>query len=329
MTIILNKKLKEVIMKKSTKRFLFLTSITLAGIYAYNKFVASASTRKNLLSVNNGSFFEWKNGNVFYTKQGSGKPILLVHDVNPSSSSFEWTKLIKKLEKDHTVYTLDLLGCGRSDKPNFHYTNYMYVQLITAFVKQVIQEKSDVVASNMSSSFILMADHMDNQLFDKIIFINPVSMKNLQTVEDKKSKFKQTILNFPLIGTLIYNVLYNTIHIDRSFREIYFSKPQLISSKIEDIYYESSHLKDGNGRFLLSSIIGSYMNTNIVHAVKSLNHPIYLIGSNGRNNNIFIFDEYQKLNPNFESTMLSNGSLYPQLEIPDKVFAVLNNYLNK
>lgn len=329
MSIILGKKQKEVIMKKSTKCFLFFTTTTLAGIYAYNKFVASASTRKNLLSVNNGSFFEWRYGNVFYTKQGSGKPILLVHDVNPSSSSFEWTKLIKKLEKDHTVYTLDLLGCGRSDKPNFHYTNYMYVQLITTFVKEVIQEKSDVAASNMSSSFILMADQMDNQLFDKIIFINPVSIKNLQIVEDKKSKFKQAVLNLPLIGTFIYNILYNPIHIDRSFREIYFSKPQLISSKIEDIYYEASHLKDSYGKYLLSSLIGSYMNINIVHAIKSLNHPIYLIGSKGRSNNISIFDEYQKLNPNFESTMLSNGSLYPQLEIPDKVFAVLNNYLNK
>ncbi len=316
-------------MKKGTKCFLFLAGAAVTGIYAYNKFVDSASTRKNLLSANNGSFYEWRYGNIFYTKQGSGKPILLIHDANPSSSSFEWMKLIKKLEKDHTVYTIDLLGCGRSEKPNFHYTSYIYVQMISSFVREVIKEKTDIAASNMSSSFVLMADYMDKQLFDKIILVNPIAIKDLQVVEDRKSKLKQTILNLPLIGTFVYNILYNPIHIDRGFREFYFSKPQLISSKIEDIYYEASHLGNSRGRFLLSSLMGSYMNTNIVQAVKNLDHPVYLIGSRGRKNNSAIFDEYQNLNPNFESTMLTNGSLYPQLEIPEKISAVFTNYLQK
>ncbi len=316
-------------MKKSTKCFLFFTSAAAAGIYTYNKFVASAATRKNLLSVNNGSFFSWRYGDIFYTKQGNGKPILLIHDANPASSSYEWNKLLKKLEKEHTVYSIDLLGCGRSDKPNFHYTSYIYVQLITAFVKDVIKEKTDVAASNLSASFVIMADQMDRELFDKIILINPISIQKLQAAPDKKSKLKQNILNLPLIGTFIYNILNNPIHIDRSFRENYFSKPQLISSKLEDIYYEASHLKESRGKFLLSSLTGNYMNVNILQALKKLDHPIYLIGSKERKNNIAVFDEYQKQNKNFESTLLSNGNLYPQLEIPDKIFTVMNGYLNK
>ena len=33
-------------MKKGTKKFLFLSVATLAGMYAYNQFVASTSTKK-------------------------------------------------------------------------------------------------------------------------------------------------------------------------------------------------------------------------------------------------------------------------------------------
>ena len=117
-------------MKKGTKKFLFLSVATLAGMYAYNQFVASTSTKKNMLPTKNGSYYSWKQGNVFYTKTGTGDPVLLIHDTNSASSSVEWSKISKRLQKKHTVYTMDLLGCGLSDKPGLSYTNYMYVQLI-------------------------------------------------------------------------------------------------------------------------------------------------------------------------------------------------------
>ena len=53
-------------MKKGTKKFLFLSVATLAGMYAYNQFVASTSTKKNMLPTKNGSYYSWKQGNVFY-----------------------------------------------------------------------------------------------------------------------------------------------------------------------------------------------------------------------------------------------------------------------
>ena len=80
-----------------------------------------------------------------------------VHDLTVYSSAYEWNKIIDKLAENHTVYALDLLGCGRSEKPKITYTNYLYVQLISDFIKNVIHEKTDVVASGFSSSFTLLA----------------------------------------------------------------------------------------------------------------------------------------------------------------------------
>ena len=148
-------------MNKGTKRVLFAVGASIAAIYAYNKFIESTATKKNLLSTDNGNFFDWRGENIFYTKSGSGSPLLLVHDANAASSSEEWSKLLRRLEKKHTVYCMDLLGCGRSDKPAIEYTNYLYVQLISAFVKEIIQEKTSVISTNMSASFIIMANHMD------------------------------------------------------------------------------------------------------------------------------------------------------------------------
>ena len=172
-------------MKKSTKRMLFITGAAITAIYAYNKYVSCTATKKQLLSKEEGETFSWKNGDIFYTKRGTGSPLLLIHDADPTASSAEWNKIIHKLEKNHTVYAIDLLGCGRSDKPGIEYTNYLYVQLIQSFVKEIIGEKTTVVASNMSAAFTIMANHMDDTLFNKLILINPISLKQLTIIPDR------------------------------------------------------------------------------------------------------------------------------------------------
>lgn len=314
-------------MKKNTKKFLFFSAAAFAGMYAYNQFVASASTKKNMLPTKNGSYYSWKQGNVFYTKKGTGSPILLVHDTNSASSSVEWSKITKRLQKKHTVYTLDLLGCGLSDKPGLSYTNYMYVQLITAFIKDIIQSSVDIVASNMSASFIIMANQLDTSIIKKMIFINPISFTSMDAMPDQKSKTKQTLINLPLVGTSIYNLLMNPKRIDRQFRHTFFARPQLISNKLEDAYYESAHMDNSNGKYLYASILGNFMNVDLRHAVKKIKKPVYLIVSRDMKNNYKTVQEYRKLNSRIDVTYISNCKLYPQLENPEKVYQIIESKL--
>ena len=298
-------------MKKGTKKFLFLSVATLAGMYAYNQFVASTSTKKNMLPTKNGSYYSWKQGNVFYTKTGTGDPVLLIHDTNSASSSVEWSKISKRLQKKHTVYTMDLLGCGLSDKPGLSYTNYMYVQLITAFIKDIIKSKTSVVASNLSSSFVIMANQLDASIIDKMIFINPVSFHSMDAMPDQQSKLKQTIINLPLVGTFIY-----------------YCRPQLISSKTKDAYYEAAHMDNSNGKYLYSSLLGNYMNIDLRHAVKKITKPVSFIISSDIKANYKTAQEYRKLNSNIDITYVSNCKLYPQLENPEKVYQIIENKLS-
>lgn len=316
-------------MKKNTKRFLFITAASFAGMYAYNQFVANTSTQKNMLPTKNGSYFSWKEGNVFYTKVGSGKPVLLIHDTSSASSSVEWAKVVKRLQKNHTVYTIDLLGCGLSDKPAVNYTTYMYVQLITAFINEIIKEKVDLIASNMSAPSVIMANQLDSSIIDKIILINPISLKVMDQIPNNESKLKKTILNLPLVGTFIYNLLYHPSRIDRMFKNTFYSRPQLVSDKEKDAYYEASHMDNSNGKYLYSSILGNYMFGNIRHAIKKINKPVYVIASRDIKNNMKNMEEYRKLNSNIEVTTISNCKLYPQLECPEKTSQIINSILSK
>ena len=314
-------------MKKSTKRLLFLVGASAAAIYAYNKYIELTATEKNLLSTDEGDFFQWNDERIFYTKKGEGSPLLLIHDANASASSEEWTKLVRRLEKKHTVYTIDLLGCGRSSKPALEYTNYLYVQMISSFVKNIIQEKVSVISTNISASFVIMANHFDNSLFEKMILINPVSLDQLNEIPDKLSKIKKKVIELPFIGTFVYNLLTSTYKIDEDFNTKYYSKTQLVSSHLKDTYYEAAHTGGSNGRFLYSSLLGNYLNNTATHAVKKLTTPTLIIGCKQIKNYELALDDYHMINPNLEIVRINNGSLYPHMEIPEKMNSIIEDYL--
>lgn len=314
-------------MKKHVRNLLLLTTLTTISIYGINKAISISSTMKNLLKTDKGKFFNWRYGNIFYTKQGKGSPLLLIHDLTPASSSYEWEKIAKHLAKHHTVYSLDLLGCGRSDKPNMTYSNYLFVQLITDFIKNVIGTKTDVVTTGDSSSFTLMACNMNPEHFEKIIVINPSDLTDLCKTPNKKKNTLKFIIDLPIIGTMIYNLVFAEKNIEKVFSEEYFYKEHLVSTKLVDNYHEAAHLGGGNGKYLLSSIKADYTNINIIHALKKINNSIYLIGSKEMENGEEIINSYLSYNPAIEASYITGSKYLPQLEVPEKLLEVLYLYL--
>ena len=314
-------------MKKSTKFLLLTLGASTATIYTYNKFIEKTASQKNLLSDKNGQYYNWKYGNIFYTKIGTGSPVLLIHDTNSASSTIEWNKIVSRLAKNHTVYAIDLLGCGRSDKPALEYTNYLYTQMLLSFMEEVIEEKTIVIASNISSSLVIMANHLDDHLFEKIILINPTPLKQLDMIPDDLSKLKKKIIELPFIGTFIYNRMNSMEGIDYSFRNRYLTKPQLISSNIEDSYYEAAHKNGSNGRYLYSSLLGNYVNNSITHALKSLSTPTLIIGSVEMSKYTLALDDYHKVNNALKIIRINNGSLYPHMEIPEKITSLIEEFI--
>lgn len=314
-------------MKKNVKHFIFLTASALAGLHIVNRMLNRTACMKNLLNYNIGEYYDWKHGKIYYTKSGSGSPILLIHDLHPASSSYEWHKMMKKLEKRHTVYTIDLLGCGRSDKPALTYTNYLYVQLITNFIQDMIGEKTDIVATGDSSSFAVMAANMEPDLFGKVILINPQKIEDSAKAPRKNRNILKLIMETPIIGTFIYNMSMNELRIHRLFAEKYFNKKQLISTKLEDTYFESAHIGEGTGRFLFASIATNYTNIDIATALKNKNLSLCIISSRERPNCVSIIDNYLDFNHDIETTYISHSKYLPQLETPDKLNEALKIFL--
>lgn len=317
-------------MKKSTKNkitsAIVITGLTLLVIHLINKLIFALAIGKDRLNTSSGSFYKWRFGNIFYKKQGNGKPLLLIHDLNVTSSAYEWNKMTRQLAENYTVYTIDLIGCGRSDKPKLTYTNYLYVQLISDFIKNVIGHKTDVAVTGLSGSFVIMACNANPELFDRIMIINPHSLSSLAQIPRKRTKTLKFLLETPLIGTLIYNMCTSKTKIKEVFKNRYFSNAASCSSKNIEAYHEAAHLGKADAKYLYASLKGRFVNINITHALKQINNSITLICGTDLDNATGIMDEYTELNPSIETNIIADTKYLPQLEKPSSLLSQIRIY---
>ncbi len=311
-------------MNKPLRNLAIASAAALGAVVCVNKMISMTAERNDDLPVGNGTFYKWKYGNIFYTKTGCGSPLLLVHDLNASSSSYEWSAVIPKLSRSHTVYALDLLGCGRSDKPNLTYTNYMFVQLINEFIKKVIGSKTTVVATGDSFSFIVMACSMEPANFEKLIGVSPCDLFKMTRTPGKRKNMLKYVIDSPVIGTFLYNLDTSRPRIAGTVARHYFYKDYLFSDAMVNAYYKGAKNQDGRGKYVLASTRSSYTNINIIPAIQKINNSICLIG--GRINPLIsdIIEEYKSYNPSIEDAYVANTNYLPQLESPDKFVELLN-----
>lgn len=297
-------------------------------MYAINKAVSYISTIDNLLDNKNDEIYKWEFGDIYYTQKGKGSPLLLIHDLNVSSSAYEWHKVVNDLSKNHTVYTLDLLGCGRSEKPNLVYTNYLYVRLINDFIKDVIGEKTNIIATGDSASIAIMSCVNDNSIIKDIILVNPAEITSITDSPGKYMDLLRGFLCAPIIGTFIYNMMNNKKTISLNFRQKYFYDINKISEDSIRTYFEAAHKGNTRSKYLYASIFSKYTNASILHCLKNMTNNISIIVGNSNPENILSANQYQNQLPAIEIIGIDNTKYLPQMESPNDFLETVNILLN-
>jgi len=304
-----------------------LSASAFAGIHVINRVHNFLYTSGKILSCSENHYYKWRFGQIKYDKKGKGSPVLFVHDLTVGSSSYEFHRLINNLTDQHEIYTLDLLGYGLSDKPSLTYTNNLYEQLITDFIKNVIGKRTSIVATGNSVPFVIASCHHNPELFEKMIFINPQSLYSQNQIPSNQTKFFKFIFETPVIGTFIYNIL-NTEHsFERTFKEDYFYDQTNIKEKYILNYMEASQLSGYRAKYSFASFTGKFTNTNIIHSLKEINHSILMLGGAEKADIETILENYVYYNSSIEIEYLPETKHLPQLEAPDKVLEQIQLFL--
>ena len=99
---------------------------------------------------------------MHYIDVGEGKPILLLHG-NPTSS-YLWRNIVPFLAPQGRVIALDLIGMGKSDKPDIGYTYAEHIQYVEGFIETMGLDDIALVIHDWGSALGLdyASRHPDN-----------------------------------------------------------------------------------------------------------------------------------------------------------------------
>lgn len=116
-------------------------------------------------------FIEVEGKRIHYLKQGEGRPIILVHGFG--LSTFSWRKLIPLLSKRYTVFALDLLGFGLSDKPtDGDYTLEAQARLVINFMDALRIPSATLIGHSMGGVVVSRAAVESPSRIESLVLIN-------------------------------------------------------------------------------------------------------------------------------------------------------------
>jgi len=74
------------------------------------------------------STFTFRGHEVFYQREGTGTPMVFLH--NGGTSHRTWEPLIERYAADYDVVAPDMLGFGRSGRPKIDYSLDLHVEML-------------------------------------------------------------------------------------------------------------------------------------------------------------------------------------------------------
>lgn len=109
--------------------------------------------------------------NLNFVKVGQGTPLVFIHGW---ANNWEgWVPIIPFLDKDFTLYLLDLPGFGDSDDLA-EYSLAVVSKYLWGFIKQLPQKPAAVIGLSMGSFVVAHLGHNDPEICEKLILIGPV-----------------------------------------------------------------------------------------------------------------------------------------------------------
>lgn len=99
---------------------------------------------------------------LHYIDVGEGDPMLFIHGI--PTSSYMWRNIIPEASKDARCIAVDLIGMGKSDKPDIDYTIFDHIKYIEEFIKALDLKNITLVLHGWGSiiGFHYAMNHQDN-----------------------------------------------------------------------------------------------------------------------------------------------------------------------
>lgn len=273
-----------------------------------------------------GKWFSYGGHAIFSRMAGQGDALVLLHGF--PTASWDWSRLWPMLAQHHTVFTLDMLGFGFSDKPALYdYSIEDQADMMEGWIAGLGLKQVSLFAHDYGCSVAqeLLARDQEGLLSFAIIrvgFLNGALFPEVHS-----PLLIQKLLGSPLGGLISRGLSRRTF--ERNFRRLFSPDNPPSQSDMDDFWHLLTY---NNGRGILHQLI-QFMEERRCHrnrwvgALQKAKQPMRLIsGMADPVSGASMARRYRELIPEADVVSLRNVGHYPHFEAPGEVYRAWRDF---
>lgn len=270
--------------------------------------------------------FAWREGEISYQSYGMGAPLVLLHSFGPGHDSEEWRPASEPLARSFRVFAPDLLGWGRSDKPDIQYDDELYLGLLVDFLREVVAERCILVAAGLPAAYAVQVAVDHPELVSHLGLVVPLGIESRSDEPDIKDALVHRLLRVPILGKSGLNLLTSRAALQKYLQKEVFRSPEKIDAARLDHYYRSSH--QPGARTPLAAYLSGCLNHGVADIASRLEIPLWLAwGRHARHPPVETADLWLHHVPSAELAVFEDSGNHPHLEAGSRLSQSLESFI--
>jgi pimeloyl-ACP methyl ester carboxylesterase len=281
-----------------------------------------------------GQYWQWQQQPVYYVKAGKPHsqrpPLLLVHGFGASTD--HWRKNLVGLSEDFEVWAIDLLGFGRSAKPEWQYSGNLWRDQLNDFITQVIGQPVVVAGNSLGGYASLCVAAQRPESAAGLVLINSAGpFTDIQgttkpdPVRAVMGKFVQTLFQQDWASYLLFQYVRQKSVIRKTLEQVYLDQSAVTEQLIEEIYRPSC---DSGAPKVFASVFRTPQGEKVDVLLNQLTCPLLMLWGeadpwiNARERGA----KFRHYHPKLTEYYLRAGHC-PHDEVPDQVNELLRSWM--
>ncbi len=288
--------------------------------------------------VGNQRDWVWRGWQTRYTylraaQPGSTTPLILLHGFGASIG--HWRHNLDALAEHHTVYAIDLLGFGASEKAIASYRTDLWVEQVYDFWRTFIQTPVVLVGNSIGSLVCLAIAAAHPEMVAGVVMISLPDLAMEAEMMPKALYPVVAAIKRWVLSPLLLRVLFPLVRrpgFVKAWAAIAYAQPTAITDELIDILAEPPQDRGSAQAFarIFSAVTDPRHSPHIKTVLPTLTVPMLLIwGQQDRMipKQFARPSQYGEYNPKLQLVELENAGHCPHDECPEQVNRVILDWL--
>jgi pimeloyl-ACP methyl ester carboxylesterase len=246
---------------------------------------------------------------ICYFELGSGEALILLHGLGGDAD--EWLFCMEELSSSRRVIALDLLGFGRSDKPQVRYTIDRFVEVLEQFLNVLAIERASLMGSSLGGWVAAAFALKFAERTDKLILID-------------SARLQSEIPEMPI------DLRVSTRQHMRDVLNVMFYNQSFVTEELVDLAYKG-HLRRQDG-YTIDSALENFKDKRewLDEQVAELRVPTLILwGEQDALIPVSVSDALLRLIPGSQREIIPECGHLPALERPAELIRHIGRFLSQ